>query len=117
MDRIPWPSTHTGLTADDLPYGYSVFNHILDDGRGYAPAVVGHDVDEDGRTVILVALSPGRYVPVTMVMQGGDLGHTAELLLEAMGSIVNPGPATAGGQDETAGSPPVTSHESREATT
>jgi hypothetical protein len=116
MERIPWPSTHTGLTADDLPYGYSVFNHILDDGRGYAPAVVSHDVDEDGRTVIMVALSPGRYVPVTMVLAGQDPGPAGEALLSAIESIAGHGLATSGDVDVSVSGPPVSSHESREAT-
>lgn len=72
-DRIPYPTLHAGLTPEDLPYGYTAYQTVFDDGSGYAPAVVGSETDENGRLVIIVALSPGAYVRCTMVSAGWDL--------------------------------------------
>ena len=70
MDRIPWPTDHAGLTADDIPYGYSAFTSIWDDHSGYEPIIVGREIDDSGHTVIFVELSPGKILPVTLVPTG-----------------------------------------------
>lgn len=72
MTNIPFPPESAGLTADDIPYGYSYYRTIWDDKRGYKPMAVGDSTDENGRQVIKVALSPGQYIEVTMVSAGGD---------------------------------------------
>lgn len=64
---IPYPPESAGITADEIPYGYSHYRTIWDDKRGYARTVVGEETDENGRSVIMVALSPGQYVSVTLV--------------------------------------------------
>lgn len=70
MSGIPFPPESAGLTAGDIPYGYSHYRTIWDDNSGYDRKAVGTSTDENGRMVIMVALSPGRYVPVTMVSAG-----------------------------------------------
>lgn len=70
MTDIPFPPESAGLTPDDIPYGYSAYRTIWDDKMGYARQAVGSYTDENGRLVILIALSPGQYVPVTMVSAG-----------------------------------------------
>jgi len=84
VNRIPYPTTYAGLTPDDIPYGYSAFNTLWDDGRGYEPAVVGHEVDDAGRLVILLALSPGQYLRTTMVSAGQAPEQAGKALLEAL---------------------------------
>ena len=116
MERVPWPTTHTGLTPDDIPYGYSAFNSVLDDGRGYEPVVVGHEWDDFGQLVILVALSPGAYISVTVVSAGQTPGEAGEAVLTALGSIVTqPSSLSNPAREGTQGSP-VPGHKSREAT-
>lgn len=87
MAKIPWPTTHTGLTPADIPYGYSAFPTIWDDDSGYEPKVVGSEIDDSGRTVILVALSPGRYLSCTLVTAGGALEDQVSALLAAIGVV------------------------------
>lgn len=91
MKRVPYPTLHTGLTPDDIPYGYSAYNTIFDDGRGYDPQVVGHDTDENGRQVIIVALSPGNYVGCTMVSVGWDLELASNTVVKAWMDARSPG--------------------------
>lgn len=81
MTAIPFPPESAGLTADDIPYGYSHYRTIWDDDSGYERAAVGSETDENGRLVILLALSPGRYVPVTMVSAGWAAGEAETALL------------------------------------
>ena len=98
MRRIPWPTTHAGLTPDDIPYDYSAFQTIWDDDSGYGPKVVGSEIDDAGRTVITVALSPGRYLPVTLVSAGPAPEEQVRGFLEALtlvrDSPVEPVPQT-----------------------
>lgn len=70
MNDIPFPPESAGITADEIPYGYSHYRTIWDDKRGYAPKTVGVSTDENGRMVIKVALSPGQYIDATMVSAG-----------------------------------------------
>ena len=86
-DKIPWPTTHAGLTPADIPYDYNAFPTMWDDDSGYEPHVVGSEVDDAGRTVIMVALSPGRVVPYTMVLAGQDVGTASKALLEALSAV------------------------------
>ena len=81
MTDIPFPPESAGLTADDIPYGYSHYRTIWDDKRGYKPMAVGSSTDENGRKVIMIALSPGQYVPVTMVSAGWGPGQAEDALL------------------------------------
>jgi len=81
---------HTGLTPDDIPYGYSSFTTIWDDDTGYEPKIVSSELDDSGRTVIMVALSPGRYLPVTLVSAGQTPEDQAQSLLEALSAVRGP---------------------------
>lgn len=83
IGRIPYPTLHAGLTAEDVPYGYSAYTTVFDDGRGYEPVVIGSEVDENGRLVIIVALSPGAYVRCTMVSAGWSLEQASEQVARA----------------------------------
>jgi hypothetical protein len=101
MDRIPWPTTHTGLTPADIPADYSAFTTIFDDHRGYEPKVVGREIDDDGRIVILVAISPGAVISITLVNAGADPGEeivkvvAAVNVLRLRGSLTSPPKAVA----------------------
>lgn len=90
MAKIPWPTTHTGLTPADIPYGYSAFPTIWDDDSGYEPKVVGSEIDDSGRTVILVALSPGRYLSCTLVTAGQAFEEQVATLLEGLYALRHP---------------------------
>lgn len=81
MTHIPFPPESAGITADEIPYGYSAYRTIWDDKIGYTRMAVGNTTDENGRMVIMIALSPGRYVPATMVSAGwaADQAETALL--------------------------------------
>lgn len=81
MTDIPFPPESAGLTADDIPYGYSHYRSIWDDKRGYKPTPVGSSTDENGRMVIMIALSPGQYIPVTMVSAGWDVEQAGAALV------------------------------------
>lgn len=85
--RLPYPTLHSGLTPEDLPYGYTAYQTVFDDGRGYAPVVVGSETDENGRLVIIVALSPGVYTRCTMVSAGWNLEQASELVLGAWAAV------------------------------
>lgn len=87
MERVAWPTLHTGFTPADIPIGYSAFTTIWDDHRGYEPKVVGHEVDDAGRTVIMVAISPGAVISITLVNAGQTLGGGGTAVLEALGAI------------------------------
>lgn len=87
MERVPWPTDHAGLTADDIPIGYSAYATCWDDLHGYAPQVAGDDTDDSGRTVILLSLSPGHYESVTLVSAGTPPGPAGKALLEALGAL------------------------------
>lgn len=87
MKRIPWPTTHTGLTPADIPKEYSAFTTIWDDHRGYEPKIVGREIDDHGREVILVALSPGVMITTTLISTGQtpeDSGSTLVQAIKAM---------------------------------
>jgi hypothetical protein len=94
MTDIPFPPESAGLTADDIPYGYSMYRSIWDDKRGYARKAVGSSLDENGRLVIMVALSPGQYVPATMVSAGWAPDQAEDTLLGMITEVVTaePGP-------------------------
>lgn len=84
MNKFPvYPILHTGLTPDDIPFGYSCYATVFDDLRGYEPRVVGLERDDDYRQVIIVALSPGQYVRCTMVTVGGDLDQACEAVINS----------------------------------
>lgn len=87
MERLPWPTLHSGLTPADIPIDYSAYTSVLDDGRGYAPVVVGSETDDHGREVILVALSPGVYQAFTLVSAGAVGEAAAEALVRALGHL------------------------------
>lgn len=87
MERIPFPTLHTGLTPDDIPYGYSMFPSIWDDLSGYEPRVVGHETDDAGRMVILVALSPWSKIATTVVSAGQTPEAAGEAVLEAVRAL------------------------------
>lgn len=87
MMRPEWPTTHDGLTLDDIPYGYSAYGSMLDDLSGYEPRVVGSEENEASQQVIMVAVSPGRYVPYTMVLAGQAPGEAGQALLGAIGAL------------------------------
>lgn len=114
-DRIPWPTLHGGLTADDLPYGYSAYNNVFDDGLGYEPRIVSESWDEFGHLTILVALSPGHYVPVTMVVAGQPPGEAGRQVLEALQALAVWQPATRPGAAPDAPGADQARHQSREA--
>lgn len=116
MERIPWPTTHDGETPDTIPYGYSYFSTVWDDHSGYEPRVVGDYVDTSGRMVILVALSPGRVIEVTMVSAGQAPGEAGKALLEALAASNAASPAVPPRERTPAQGPPVQGHQSREAT-
>jgi hypothetical protein len=80
-DRIPYPTLHGGLTPDDIPYGYSAYRTVFDDGTGYEPQIVGIDETPESRLVIMVALSPGTYVACTMVLAGQDPEQASDTVL------------------------------------
>lgn len=87
MERIPFPTLHTGLTPDDIPYGYSAFASVWDDLRGYEPRVVGHETDDAGRMVILVTLSPGSVIATTVVNAGQTPEAAGEAVLNAIRAL------------------------------
>jgi hypothetical protein len=89
--RIPYPTLHSGLTPDDLPYGYSAYGSVFDDASGYEPMVVGYDASPESRLVIIVALSPGRYVPCTMVSAGWDPEQACKAVLDGFTAARPPG--------------------------
>jgi hypothetical protein len=101
VERIPWPTTHAGLTPADIPGDYSAFTTIFDDHRGYEPRVVGRETNDDGRIVILVAISPGAVIPITLVDAGADPGAeivkvvAAVNVLRLRGSLTSPPKAVA----------------------
>jgi hypothetical protein len=92
VTAIPFPPESAGLTADDIPYGYSHYATVWDDKRGYAAAAVGTEADENGRMVIMVALSPGRYEPVTMVSAGWGAEEAEDVLLGMITEVVTAEP-------------------------
>lgn len=114
-DRIPWPTLHGGLTADDLPYGYSAYNSVFDDGLGYEPRVVSESWDDTGHLTILVALSPGHYVPVTMVVAGQAPGEAGRQVLEALQALAVRPSVTGPGTSPGAPGSDQARHQSREA--
>lgn len=81
MTDIPFPPESAGVTADEIPYGYSHYRTIWDDKKGYSRTTVGDTTDENGRMVIMLALSPGVYVPVTMVSAGWTTEQASSTLL------------------------------------
>lgn len=81
MTTIPFPPESAGLTPDDIPYGYSMYRTIWDDHRGYDRKAVDASTDENGRTVIMVALSPGEYIRATMVSAGWAADQAGSALL------------------------------------
>lgn len=81
MTDIPFPPESAGVTAGEIPYGYSHYRTIWDDKTGYARTTVGDTTDENGRMVIMLALSPGVYVPVTMVSAGWAAEQAGSTLL------------------------------------
>lgn len=87
MSDIPFPPESAGLTADDIPYGYSHYRTIWDDKRGYKPVAVGTSTDENGRQVIKVALSPSQYIEVTMVSAGWGPGEAEATLLGLIANV------------------------------
>lgn len=89
---IPFPPESAGITPDEIPYGYSHYRTIWDDKKGYARAIVGKTTDENGREVIMIALSPGVYVPVTMVSAGQAAGAAETGLLSMITeAVASPG--------------------------
>jgi hypothetical protein len=91
---IPFPPESEGITPDEIPYGYSAYRNIWEDKSGYDRTAVGETTDENGRTVIMIALSPGRYVPVTMVSAGWAPGEAGSTLLDMITEAVDhPGAA------------------------
>jgi hypothetical protein len=90
-DRIPYPTLHGGLTPDDIPYGYSAYRTVFDDGTGYEPQIVGIDETPESRLVIMVALSPGTYVACTMVLAGQDPEQASDTVLDAFQTMQSPG--------------------------
>lgn len=94
MTDIPFPPDSAGLTADDIPYGYSHYRTIWDDKAGYERRAVGSRTDENGRTVIMVALSPGQYIEATMVSAGQAVAEASTTLLGMITEVVEaPGQA------------------------
>lgn len=85
--RIPWPTLHAGITPDDLPYGYSAYGNVWDDLSGYEPIVTGCETNEDSRQVIIVSLSPGRYLSCTMVSAGHSVEQSSELVRSVLGHL------------------------------
>lgn len=81
MTGIPYPPESAGITADDIPYGYSHYRTIWDDKRGYERRAVDSSYDENGRQVIKVALSPSQYIEVTLVSAGWGPGEAEATLL------------------------------------
>lgn len=88
---MTWPTDSDGTTADQLPYGYSVYRSIWDDRRGYAPEVLPDGLDESGRETILIVLSPGAYISGTLAGQGKVPGQDPEgsrkLILDALAVV------------------------------
>lgn len=97
MSDIPFPPESAGITADDIPYGYSHYRTIWDDKRGYAPKAVGVSTDENGREVIMVALSPSQYIAVTMVSAGWGPGEAETALLGMIAELTGSRDPTAKG--------------------
>lgn len=71
---MTWPVDHDGTTADEIPYGASVFRTIWDDHRGYDAVPVGRSGWYSGRQLIMVAVSPGAYIEAMMI----GTGHIAD---------------------------------------
>lgn len=78
---IPFPPESAGIAPSEIPYGYSHYRTIWDDKTGYTRTAVGTETDENGRMVIMLALSAGRYVPVTMVSAGWTVEQAGSTLL------------------------------------
>lgn len=97
MTDIPYPPESAGITADEIPYGYSHYRTIWDDKRGYDRKAVGETTDENGRQVIKVALSPSQYIDVTMVSAGWGPGEAETALLGMITELVGPSGAAAKG--------------------
>jgi hypothetical protein len=114
-EKVPWPTLHTGLTPDDLPYGYSAYPAEFDDGRGYDPVVVGSEVNEDGRLVIKIALSPGTYGYATVVLAGQAPEVASRAVVAALGAFLRPGVPARGQPSGDPQGPPVQGHLPREA--
>lgn len=83
MTHIPPPVLSGGLTPAEIPYGYSAYATVFNDLRGYQPTVVGHELDNSSRQVIIVALSPGAYVRCTLVSAGWDVEQASREVVRA----------------------------------
>lgn len=115
MERIPWPTTHTGLTPADIPKEYSAFTTIWDDHRGYEPKIVGREIDDHGREVILIALSPGVMITTTLISAGSAPEDSAAKAVAAIKALRERASLESGLAPPEATADPASGHDTREA--
>lgn len=76
-----------GASADDIPYGYSMYRTVLDGKTGYSPIVVGHETQPNSREMIMIALGPGVYSHAMLVSAGQSIDLVSPEIDEILGEL------------------------------
>lgn len=76
-----------GASADEIPYGYSMYRSVWDDKSGYRPIIVGHETQPNGRQMIMIALAPAIYVHAMLVSAGQDVNLVSPEIEQILGEL------------------------------